>query len=243
MQLFVTLDQAAQGRVQGEWPFLSPPHRGPTPGPPALQPLPNPVLALQACAGTSMGWKVMTSRQPAGWWRPRGPASPTPGRPSRAAMTSWTGWMTPAPSTLRVVRLSHQEGGPAGPVGMGCVYGDRGEMALLAQGQCVCQLLSAMWLVYGDPQWQPARRYGRGAGTANHWAAALLQGMARHHDSTPSYPPCHPPVWGDRGQGGGGWLHLARGPCPAPADEEGGSAPAPAWAAGLRVPAGGGCPC
>lgn len=49
MQLFVTLDQAAQGQVQGEW--LSPvlslknPHEGPIffPHP---QVLPNPVLAL-----------------------------------------------------------------------------------------------------------------------------------------------------------------------------------------------------
>lgn len=49
MQLFVTLDQAAQGQVQGEWfsPVLSlkKPHEGPVsfPNP---QILPNPVLAL-----------------------------------------------------------------------------------------------------------------------------------------------------------------------------------------------------
>lgn len=50
MQLFVTLDQAAQGQVQGEWfsPVLSlkKPHEGPISPHTGPQSLPNPVLAL-----------------------------------------------------------------------------------------------------------------------------------------------------------------------------------------------------
>lgn len=107
MQLFVTLDRAAQGRVQGECRArrAGPPSEAPR-GPASPPPAPSqPCAAPQASAGTSTAWKGTTSGRPAGWWRPRGPASPTPGRPRQAVRTSWTGWTTPAPSTSRAVRL------------------------------------------------------------------------------------------------------------------------------------------
>lgn len=121
MQLFLSLDQAAQGRVQGEWRRPAPPRgRRRASAAPAF---PNPVPAPQASAGTSMASKGTTSGRPGGWWRPRAPASPTPGRPSRAAMTSWTGWRTPAPSASRAVRLGHRAPAPGRRGSWGDVVG------------------------------------------------------------------------------------------------------------------------
>lgn len=177
------------------------PHRGPARGlPPCALPLPNPVLAPQASAGISTAWKGMTLRRLVGWWRPRGPASPTPGRPSRAAMTSWTGWMTPAPSTSRAVRLSlvGRVGLPGGRgtwVGAGggpvaspftCCFLPHGWF-MVAHGGCppratakepACSLITGWWL----PSWG--------------WSGAMTACLPTHHAAH------H--VRGGRGRGGGG---------------------------------------
>lgn len=216
MQLFLTLDQAAQGRVQGEWSCLAPPCGCPRAS--VAPALPNLVPAPQASAGTSTASKGTTSRRLGDWWRPRAPALPTPGRSRRAARTSWTGWTTPAPSTSRAVRLGRWGPGP-GETGL---PGGRGGWVRCGRPAACC-LPAALRLAYSGPWWQPAE--GPSRGPAN---PRVVASTGRPHTRRAA---CHVRGAGER-QGapcspalkGGAWSGPPR------------VASAPAWATGKRAP-------